>query len=150
MCDDIGLTDEAETTRERLRELAEELVDRSPDIPTVALVSRLMPYNTGEVSLDVVAEPTSVASIAKDILEEEGRLLAANEYMPRVWQLKGVIGAGWSNMTPAIVTILISEGETHHTHITIQGKAKEFLIRQHAEEKGAQRIAQQLKVQLPG
>jgi hypothetical protein len=129
--------------------LTRELVERGPVVPTGAFVYKLLPYNTCELSLDVGADPASVASFAKDILEEEGHLLAAKE-MPEAWQVKGVVGVGWGDMNVAIVTISISKSETNHTHITIQGKSKEYLIRQHGGEKAAQKIAQQLKAQLAG
>ena len=69
--------------------------------------------------------------------------------MPEEWQVRGVIGAGFSDLNPTLVTISISKGEGYHTHVTIQGKAKEGLIKQHAGEKAAQRIAEQLAAQVP-
>jgi hypothetical protein len=62
--------------------------------------------------------------------------------------VKGVVWAGFSNMNPAIVTIWISPGERQHTQVTIQGKAKEGLIKQHAGEEAAVMIAQQITAQL--
>ena len=130
--------------------LSPEFDDSGPEIPIIPFVMKLLPHSTGELSLDTVAEPGSVVILAKDILEEEGRLFSSEE-VPGGWKLEGVIGAGWSNMTPAIVTISISsaEGERHDTHVTIRGTSQDYLIRQHAGEKATQRIAQQLAAQFP-
>jgi hypothetical protein len=48
------------------------------------------------------------------------------------------------NLNPAVVTVWIVEPAPDQVAIRIRGTAKEGLIKQHAGEKAAQRVAQEL------
>ncbi len=111
------------------------------------LSAKFLPNNVYEISLDVVTQPASVLSLATSVLNAEGKLLGTEE-ISGTFEVKGLIGAGFLNMNPAIVTVLITAVSNYQTHVTIQGKAKEGLIKQHAGEKAAERIAQQLTARL--
>lgn len=103
-------------------------------------VAKLLPSETYEVSLETAVQPASVVDVAMRILCAEGSFLRAVENAGTV-QVKGLVGAGALKMNPTIISISITALPHSPTGITIQGKAKEGLIKQHTAEKAAQRVA---------
>jgi hypothetical protein len=58
--------------------------------------------------------------------------------------IRGVIGAGFINLNPAVVTVTMTVDGKDQTAVHIRGAAKEGLIKQHAGQKAAERLAAQL------
>jgi hypothetical protein len=106
----------------------------------IRFVAKCLPNDTYEVSLKTAAPPRSVVSVATHLLSTEGKYLRTEEQAD-VFSVKGFIGAGALGMNPTLVNIVITSLPHTPTHILIQGKAKEGLIRQHAGQKAAQRLA---------
>lgn len=106
----------------------------------IRFVAKCLPNDTYEVSLEIAASPLSVVSVATRLLSTEGRYLCMEE-QAEVLRIKGLIGAGALAMNLTLVNITITSLSHTPTHILIQGKAKEGLIRQYAGRKAAQRIA---------
>ena len=98
--------------------------------------------------IDVATHPLRVIARVTDILKNEGELLEGEKraeiLAPDAVTLKAVIGSGFLNMNPVVVTVCIHQTLSHQTHITIQGVAKEGLIKQRAGEKAARFIAQRI------
>lgn len=117
------------------------------------LAATLLPNNVYQLSIDVATHHLRVIAIVTDILKNEGELLEvenrAEILAPDAVKLKAVIGSGFLTMNPAVVTVCINQTLSHQTlshqtHITIQGVAKEGLIKQRAGEKAARFIAQRI------
>ncbi len=119
--------------------LADELAHLGRSVLT-KFVAGFLPNDTYEISFEMAIQPASVVSVATSILHAEGKLLSTEDIstMPKV---KSLLGAGFLNMNPALVSISATAMPHSQTHITIQGKAKEDLIKQHAGKKAAQRVA---------
>lgn len=107
------------------------------------LAALFLPYNELQLSLDVTTNPRFVMKIATDILAKEGELLDP-QASSEISEVKALIGSGFFNMNPALVTVQIHQLSSNQTHITIRGVAKEGLIKQRAGEKAARLVAQRL------
>ena len=112
------------------------------------LAATFLPNNVYQLSLDVATHPLRVITLVTDILKNEGALLEGENsdeiLAPDAVTLKAVMGSGFLKMNPAVVTVCIHQTLSHQTHITIQGVAKEGLIKQRAGEKAARFIAQRI------
>jgi hypothetical protein len=56
--------------------------------------------------------------------------------------VKGLVNAGFLNMNPAILIAHIEQTGPDTTSVSITGKAKEGLIKQHTAEKAARRTVE--------
>src|SRR5450432_202889 len=92
-------------------------------------VAKLLPNDTYEISNDVVAELTTVISTITNLLNNKGKLLGTQE-TSGIFEIKGLVGSGFFNMNPAILTIWIKQETQKKVQITIRGTAKEGLIKQ--------------------
>lgn len=105
------------------------------------LAAKFLPKNTYQLAMDVATDPTSVLKIVTDILTMRGELLNTQN-TSELWEVKAIIGSGYLNMNPALITVQIHQMPFNQTHITILGSAKEGLIKQRAGEKAVHLIAQ--------
>ena len=106
------------------------------------LTARLLPNNTFELAIEISAEPQAVLQAACKVLSEQGTLLEeANNTSAPVPTLAAVIGSGFMNMNPAVVTIEVVPISADVSKVSIRGVAKEGLIKQRAGEKAARRIS---------
>ena len=64
--------------------------------------------------------------------------------------MAAVVGSGLLNLNPAVVTVAVVPLAEDRTRATVTGTAKEGLIKQHAGEKAARRIAEQLRQSFGG
>ena len=103
-------------------------------------VAKSLSNDTYEISFEMAIPKSSVVSVATSILNAEGKLLSTEE-ISSMSRVNGLIGAGILNLNPALVNISITAISHSQTHIRIQGKAKEGLIKQYAGKKAAQRVA---------
>jgi hypothetical protein len=126
--------------------LADELTRLGGSVLTYC-VAKFLPTNIYEISFEVAIQPTSAISAATNILSVEGKLLSTEE-ISNIFEVKGLVGAGVLNMNPALVSISIASLPFPQTHIRIQGKAKEGLIKQYAGKKAALKVAHLLLDQL--
>lgn len=107
------------------------------------IAALFLPYNEFRLSLDTATNLRFVMEITTDILTKEGELLDP-QVSSEIFEAKALIGSGFFNMNPALVTVEIYQISSNQTHITIRGVAKEGLIKQRAGEKAARLIAQRL------
>jgi hypothetical protein len=105
--------------------------------------AKRLPNDTFEMSTDITADPISIVSIITNILNNAGKLLDTRE-QSGTFEAKAVVGSGFRNMNPAVVTVTMNPISSGQVHIVVQGTAKEGLIKQHAGEKAARLIAQSL------
>ncbi|HEU5384045.1 MAG TPA: hypothetical protein VFV38_52290 [Ktedonobacteraceae bacterium] len=110
-------------------------------------VATFLPTDTYEISFQMATQSTAVMGVAATILKTEGELLSTEE-IPPLFEVKGMVGAGFLDMNPALVNISITVLSPLRAHVRIQGKAKEGLIKQHAGKKATQRVAHLLLSQL--
>src|SRR5258708_37745143 len=107
--------------------LADELARLGGSVLT-KFVAKFLPNDTYEISFEMAIQPASAVSVATSILHAEGQLLNTED-ISTVSEVKGLVGAGFRNMNPALVSISATAMPHSQTHITIQGKAKEGLIK---------------------
>lgn len=110
-----------------------------------AWVARRLPNDTAELSATLAADLTRLTTQAVAVLTELGRVVESQE-QGGVVMIKGVVGSGFFNMNPAVVTVQLQAIEAGQVVIRVTGTAKEGLIKQHAGEKAAQRVAERLGV----
>lgn len=60
--------------------------------------------------------------------------------------IRGVVHAGFKNMNPAVVDVVITRARTNHCLVTVVGHAKEGMIRQKTAERAVRRLLLQLGV----
>jgi len=63
--------------------------------------------------------------------------------------IRALLGSGFLNLNPALVTITVSRRDETTTEVTIRGVAKEGLIKQRAGQKAAERVAAALQGYVP-
>jgi hypothetical protein len=115
----------------------------------VRWVARRLPNDAFTVPLQLAADADAVFRAAADLLDEEGELQAVAAPATAPPAVSGVVRSGFLGLNPAVVTIeVIPQGERQAT-VNVSGVAKEGLIKQHAGQKAAQRIADRLKEMFP-
>jgi hypothetical protein len=110
----------------------------------VRWVARKLPTDAFSVVMHFDARAVDVLRAAADLLRSEGRI--QDPGMPSdAPAVAAVIGSGFLGLNPALVTVeVIPEAENRVT-VNVSGVAKEGLIKQHAGEKAARRIAERLQ-----
>jgi hypothetical protein len=105
------------------------------------LAARLLPNDTFELDIEIAAKPSDVLRTTYDILCHTGRLTEETEPPSDLPTLCAVVGSGFWNLNPALVRVEIVPFSEDTTKVSVCGIAKEGLIKQHAGEKAAKRIA---------
>jgi hypothetical protein len=100
--------------------------------------AHLLPTVPFETSIEVVASPEDARATAASVLTEVGRS------DPDMLDLSAIIGSGYLNLNPTIVTLFITPIESG-SRISIRAVAKECLVRQESAKKAAERVAGLLK-----
>ncbi len=109
------------------------------------LAARLLPNDTFELDIEIAAKPRAVLKKAFNILSRTGKITEGIEPPSDLPTLYAVIGSGFLNLNPALVRVEIVAVSKNSTQVTIRGVAKEGLIKQHAGEKAARKIADLLE-----
>lgn len=108
----------------------------------------MLPENVYEVTIQLSEGPHAVCERAAQLLGDQrgwrGLLNAVTERRQidaETFEIKGFTGAGFLSLNPAYVEVRAAADEYGGSHVKITGAAKEGLIKQHAGEKGARRMA---------
>jgi hypothetical protein len=109
----------------------------------VQWVTSRLPDDSVELSGAVAGTLPAVMAQVTNFFNSQGKLLGMQQE-PGSIEIRGVLKAGVMNLNPAVVTVWIVEPAPDQVAIRIRGVAKEGLIKQHAGEKAAQRVAQAL------
>ncbi len=104
------------------------------------LAARLLPNNTFELVIEISAEPQAVLQTAFNVLSQTGTILEETNASADVPALAAVIGSGFLNMNPAVVTVEVVPTSEGLSQVSIRGVAKKGLIKQRAGEKTARQI----------
>ncbi len=105
-------------------------------------VARMLPDNTGEVSLVIHASAEQVLAQAQALLGEPAESIAGVPPAEGCWTVFGIVGAGFAEMNPAVVTLEIRPTEDPaRTEVLVRAVAKEGLIKQNTGETSANRLA---------
>jgi hypothetical protein len=113
------------------------------------LAARWLPNNVLELTLETSNSPEKALQTAFTVLRQAGRIIEdrrGDTKEPKVW---AVVGSGFWNMNPALVKVRVVSAAEGMTQLAISGTAKEGLIKQHAGDKAAKRIANLLSQVLP-
>lgn len=102
-----------------------------------------LPDDSVELSGSAAGTVPAVMALVTNFFNTQGRLVGVQQE-PGTVEIKGVLKAGFMNMNPAVVTVWIAEDTPDQVAIRVRGTAKEGLIKQHAGEKAARRVAQEL------
>lgn len=115
----------------------------------VRWVARKLPNDAFTIPLQLPADANTVLRAAADLLDEEGELQEVATPDSAAPAVSAVVRSGFLGLNPAVVTIeVLAQGENQAT-VNVSGMAKEGLIKQHAGEKAARRIADRLKDSFP-
>jgi hypothetical protein len=108
------------------------------------LVAKHLPNNTLQLTLEIAAPARDVLETAFNILREQGKITNDAKTPSELPTITALVGAGFFNLNPALVSVQVAPISATLTKVSIHGKAKEGLIKQHAGEKAAKRIADML------
>ncbi len=108
-----------------------------------AWVTNRMPDDSVELTGEVAGTVPAIMAQVTNFFNGQGKLLGVQQE-PGTVEIRGVLKAGLLNMNPAVVTVWISEQSPDRIAVRLRGTAKEGLIKQHAGEKAARRVAQEL------
>lgn len=133
---------------DELGKLAAAAADQELGTGVVRWVARKMPNDAFQTTLDVAADPESVLRRAFDVLDAAGRIRADVATHSDAPSVSAIVGSGFLRLNPALVTVEIVAGENERCRVLVSGVAKEGLIKQHAGEKAARRIAKRLQAAL--
>jgi len=109
--------------------------------PGASLAARLLPNNVLELTMETNSSPERTLEAAFTILSQEGKITEDRRSDPDEPMVCALLGSGFWNLNPALVEVRIVSTAEGVTRLSIIGTAKEGLIKQHAGEKAARRIA---------
>jgi hypothetical protein len=105
------------------------------------LAARSLKKNVYETTVTVYAAEQVAVDKVRQVLQEEGRLLAIEpEADSSATKVVGIVKAGRRGKDPAVVTLTITPAEVG-TLVQIRGAAAEGLWKQRAGEEAAKRVA---------
>jgi hypothetical protein len=106
--------------------------------------SRRLRKSVLEIDLTLALPPAAAAERTRQVLGELGRELdIRDDGETASSQVVGIVAAGTGNLNPAVVTVTIRAADQGST-LVVRGAAKEGLIKQHAGETAARRVAEAL------
>ena len=103
--------------------------------------AKLLSTQEYEITILVKATAAAVVSGLTDILATEGMVLSSEAGREAV-EVKGLVYSGLLNMNPAILIAHLEQIGPDIMSVSITGKAKEGLIKQHTAEKAVRRIVE--------
>ena len=106
-------------------------------------IARKLPNDEGQATQAITAPPAQVMPVLRALLGERGEPQQTS--LPDgSFVVRAVVGSGSLNLNPSLVTVRVSPVAHNRSRVVVHGVAKEGLIKQHAGQKAAQRLAQQL------
>jgi len=115
----------------------------------VRWVSRRLPNDAFSLTLQFVADAARVLRAGAEVLEAEGKLQEVARTQAEAPAVAAVVPSGFLGLNPALVTIEVLPQDGQQVAVNVSGLAKEGLIKQHAGEKAARRIADRLRGMFP-
>jgi hypothetical protein len=109
--------------------------------PGGSIAAKWLPNDVLELTLETSKSPEKALQTAFTVLSQEGRLTEDRRGDSKLPRVCAVVGSGFWNMNPALVKVQLVSTADGVTQLAISGTAKEGLIKQHAGEKAAKRIA---------
>ncbi|MFD3696865.1 hypothetical protein ACFWUZ_12055 [Streptomyces sp. NPDC058646] len=99
--------------------------------------------NVHEIPLTLAAPAAAAAEHVAGVLARLGNLLdtGSGGGPDGLRTVRAVVGGGFGNMNPVVVTVTLAPAGQNGTAVTVRGAAKEGLIKQRAGEKTAQQVA---------
>jgi hypothetical protein len=134
---------------DELGKLAARSADRKLGTGVVRWAARKLPSDAFQTEIEVAAPPDAVLRRAFDVLHELGRIRDDVVHESEAPAVCAVVGSGFLRLNPALVTVEVSAQEEGRVRVLVSGVAKEGLIKQHAGEKAARRVAERLRADLP-
>ncbi|HTV99248.1 MAG TPA: hypothetical protein VMF87_03035 [Streptosporangiaceae bacterium] len=122
-------------------ELLERAIGRQG--PGAVKGARRLRKHVKEISLTVPMPPKQAVARTREIIDDLGSVASQDRVAAGSLQVVGVVEAGALNMNPAVVTVTISRSE-EGSSVVVRGAAKEGLIKQHAGQDAAKRVAAEL------
>jgi hypothetical protein len=105
--------------------------------------TRQLPSEGFELKMSRPESIRNVASAATHVASVHGKLLDTLELDEGV-EIKTIVGSGYMNMNPAVVSIFVIK-QDHGSNIIVIATAKEGLIKQGTSEKAVRRIADSIR-----
>jgi hypothetical protein len=105
--------------------------------------TRQLPSEGFELRIKRPESIRNVASAATHVASVHGKLIATLELDEGV-EIKAMVGSGYMNMNPAVVSIFVTK-QDHGSNVIVKATAKEGLIKQGTSEKAVRRIADSIR-----
>jgi hypothetical protein len=122
-------------------ELLERAISRQG--PGAVKGARRLRKSVKEISLTVPMPPKQAVARTREIINDLGSVASQDRGAAGSLQVVGIVGSGAPKMTPAVVTVTISRSE-QGSSVVVRGAAKEGLLKQHAGQDAAKRVAAEL------
>jgi hypothetical protein len=106
-----------------------------------AAAGRRLRKDVHEIEMTVAEPPDDVLAHVVSLITSGGEVVAQAGPDDGKAIVRGIVGAGAMNLNPAVITVTISAASAGGTTVHIRGAAKEGLIKQHAGQKAAERLA---------
>lgn len=108
----------------------------------------MLPENVHEMTIELSEEPHAVCERAAQLLGDQrgwrglfNSVIERRQISAQVFEVRGSIGSGFLGLNPAYIEVRASADGYGGSAVQVTGAAKEGLIKQHAGEKGARRMA---------
>ena len=128
-----------------LQKLATKATKEEMGASVVGWVAQKLPDDAFQTEVQLKADPETALRTACTVLQENGQIREDVEAPSDVPSISAVVGSGFLNLNPAVVTVQIIPRDDNVTNLIITGVAKEGLIKQHAGEKAANKIVRRLR-----
>lgn len=114
--------------------------------PGARFAAKRLKKNIHQVNVTLAMPEVAAAERVAGILAQAGDLLNSEKsHSERV--VRAIVGGGFGNMNPVLITVVLTGDGPDQTILTVRGAAQEGLIKQRAGEKTAKRIAELLTEQ---
>jgi hypothetical protein len=129
----------------QLEKLAARASEGEAGAGVVRWVARKLPTDAFTVVMHFDAGAEAVLRAAAGVLQSEGRIQDHSPATSEAPAITALVGSGFLNLNPALVTIEVVPEDGNRVAVNVTGMAKEGLIKQHAGEKAAKRVAGRLQ-----
>ena len=122
-----------------LGEVIRDKFDYIDDLGLTARATMRLPNDTFEATLELALGGVGAFEFLSEVIGRVGRVVAG-DVRDNEASLQAVVGAGFLNKMPAVVTVRITEIDSSRSRVVMAGISKEGLIKQRAGEAAVKRV----------
>ncbi|MDP3636719.1 MAG: hypothetical protein Q8R51_04995 [Azonexus sp.] len=112
-----------------------------------AFVAQYLDTETYQITFARSESRSNVANIVRKVLSEKGRP-TSSQVKSSSFDFAAMVGSGFGGLNPAAVKVALRDDKDGKTIVTVQGTAKEGLIKQGTSEKAVKLVSYEISEQL--